>query len=600
MKHARLLTVLLLLFALAAVFTVCVAAEEYEMYYYVDGTNGSDDFNGTSPSTAVKTFSEACRYAAKSKYERVAIVFVGEYALKSGVTKGIAHDNHFTLTTNDGITDYGAKGAKIVFGKSCRFNITGPTAFENISFDFTSSITFVGNYHETTFGENVQFNKLTEEGKGVYVYGGYRQPLDTVTPIDKDAHLTINSGNYYLIVGGSKDLGTNEDGKKSGHIKFQNTNYLTINGGTFDIVYGGTHTAHAALNVDVTVNGGKINRLNAAGDATRRAYGDGKVTLNGGEIGEFIFNNIIGAGMVAFNGTKIEKASLVYASTEIEEYAAKENKKKVASYDGNFYTAEEVAMLTEGYDSVVNATYIYAKENGRGSGASKEDAASFADAFAKAVEKGAVVKIVNSITVDSFTEPTHKSKVVISGEDNNSKLNLSGSYTLGGETEISGITLTGNANVNAENGTFIVAADAKTSLSGGVFSMSADNNSSLNISGSATLHAGTFGTITNVKTLIVDGATVNSVILSGTNDATVSINSGEIKNLVFRNMQGETTLQYIGGKISATAVEGDNKSGAFVAGSGITAVGAEAMRTQLAVGFAAAGADGHQQGDEQQ
>ena len=298
MKNIRFIALLALLLSVLAIFTLSAAArEEYDMYYYIDSVNGSDDFNGISPNTAVKTFSEACRYAAKSKYERVAIVFISEYTLKSGVTTGIAHDNHFTLTTHDGITDYGAKGAKIVFGKACRFNIVGPTKFEDLTCDYTSSLTFVCNYNEVTFGENLQYNMLEEGGKGVYVYGGYRQPVDTITPIDKDANLTINSGNYYLVVGGSKDLGKNEDGKTSGHIKFQNTNRLTINGGTFDIVYGGTHTAHAALNVDITVNGGKINRLSAAGDATRRAYGNGKVTLNGGEIGEvtqFLYDTLTG------------------------------------------------------------------------------------------------------------------------------------------------------------------------------------------------------------------------------------------------------------------------------------------------------------------
>lgn len=548
------LTLLLLL----AVCTVTVAAEEYDAYYYVDGVNGSDDYNGLSPQNAVKTFSEACRYAAKTSHEKVAIVFIGEYKLSSGVSKGIEHENHFVLTTDDGITDYGAQGAKIIMGKSCRFNLPGPTTFENITFDYSNSLTFIGNYYPQTFGKNVQFNKLTEAGNGVYVYGGYRAPNDSTTPIDRDAHLTFESGEYYLVVGGSRTLGKNEDGTEARHIKFQNTNYLTINGGTFDVVYGGTHSAHAALNVDITVNGGTINRLSAAGDVTRRAYGDAKVTLNGGEIAEFALNNIVGAGTVTFGGTKVGKASVSYASPEIEEYAVKANQKKTVTYDANYYSAEEIAMITDGYDTVVNATYVYAKANAKGSGAAEKDPASFADAFALAAEKNAVVKVIGKITLTDFTESAHSTSVTISGADANAALELKGTYALAGETVFSGISLTGNAVIDAKNGLFTAAADVKTA-------------SKFDIRGSAALDAGDFGAIAEVDMLAIDGATVDTVTVSGTAASTVAIARGEIKNLVFRDVSGDFSLQYLGGKIASTAVEGTNGSGTLTLGSGITA-----------------------------
>ena len=177
---------LILSFVFVLLLGICTlgafAADEdgFDVCIYIDGENGNDDFDGLAPYKAVKTFSEACRYAAKcDPDENVAIVFTNAYKLSS-VNNGIPHENHFTVTTNDGITDFGAEGAKIIFGKSCRFNLPGPTTFENITFDYTSSITFVGNYYPQVFGKNVQFNKLTDEGKGVYVYGGYRQPLDTI------------------------------------------------------------------------------------------------------------------------------------------------------------------------------------------------------------------------------------------------------------------------------------------------------------------------------------------------------------------------------------------------------------------------------------
>ena len=555
----KLLLLALSLALLLSVFTVAAMAEDegFDVCYYVDSENGNDDFDGLTPYRAVKTFSEACRYAAKhDDNDNVAIVFINAYKLSS-VTKGIEHENHFTVTTNDGITDYGAMGAKLVMGKSARFNLPGPTTFENITFDYTSSITFVGNYFPQKFGKNVQFNKLTEEGKGIYVYGGYRQPLDTVTPIDRDAHLTFESGDYYLVVAGSRALGTLEDGKKSGHILFQNTNYLDIRGGNFQIVYGGTHEAHAALNVDITVSGGTIGTLSASGDVTRRAYGDAIVRLYGGEIGEFKLNNIVRKGDVIFGGAKVEKASVLYASTQIEEYAAKANQKKTVTYDANYYTADEIAMLTEGYDTVINATYVYAKAGANGSGASEKDDASFADAFALAAKKNAVVKIIGAITVTDFTEPAHDGRVIIRGADEKAVLTLNGTYTLAGETEFTGITVDGDAKINAKAGMLCVA-DATIA-------------SKPDILGSATISAGTFGTVSEVDTLIVDGATVEEVFLSGNADATVSITAGTIEKLAFSGMQGEIALGYLGGTIASSSVEGNNKEGTLSLGGGKTA-----------------------------
>jgi len=557
MKRITLLSLFFLL--LLTVFAVTAAAEDFDVCYYVDSVNGNDDYDGLASYRAVKTFSEACRYAAKhSENENVAIVIVGEYKLSSGVSNGIPHENHFTVTTNDGVTDYGSMGAKIIMGKSCRFNLPGPTTFENITFEYTSSLTFIGNYYPQTFGKNVQLNKLTEEGNGVYVYGGYRAPNDSTTPIDRDAHLTFESGDYYLVVAGSRNLGKNEDGTPAKHIKFQNTNYLTINGGTFDVVYGGTHSAHAALNVDITVNGGTINRLSAAGDVTRRAYGDATVRLNGGEIAEFNFNNIVRAGNVIFGGTKVGKATVSYASPEIEEYAVKANQKKTVTYDANYYTAEEVAMITEGYDTVINATYVYAKANAKGSGTTEKDPASFADALTTAAAKNAVVKVIGEISLTDFAESAHSASVTVSGADEKATLTLNGTYTLAGATVFSDITLNGNATIDATNGVLTVEQGAKT-------------DSKFNVKGSALLTTGNFGAITDVKDVTVGGATVETVTLTGNAAATVAIASGEIKNLVFRDATGDFSLQYLGGKIGTTTVEGNNASGTLTLGDGITA-----------------------------
>ena len=577
----------LTLFTCFAFTAVCAAANsDFDVCYYVDSVYGDDKYDGLTPYSAVKTFSEACRYAAAcNEWENVAIVIVNEYKLSSGITKGIPHTNHFTVTTHDGTNDYGAMGAKIIMGKSCRFNLTGPTTFQNITFDYSNSLTFIGNYYPQTFGENVQFNKLTEEGNGVYVYGGYRQPLDTITPIDRDADLTFESGDYYLVIAGSRSLGTDDSGKKSGHILFQNTNRLTINGGNFNIVYGGTHEAHAALNVDITVNGGTIKTLSSAGDATRKAYGNAVVRLMGGEIGEFKLNNIIGAGDVTFGGAKVGKASVIYASTEIEDLAAKANLKKTVTYDANYYTEEEIEVLTSGYDTVINATYVYAKDGANGGGLSESDPASFADALKAASDKNAVVKVIGTISIANFTAPENKNKVKIIGADAKSKLNFSGTCTFSGDIEFSSIAIGGNADIVFKSGSLTVAKDVKLEYVP-------------NVSGSAYLCAGTYGTIADMSLLTVDGATVQTVKVSGKADVTVAITSGTIEKLLFSDMSGVTNLQYFGGKIVSSALEGTNAPGVGTFGEGISAesIGdAASLFTKIAdrVVFAMDGAEGN-------
>ena len=110
-----------ILFTLLAVLAIsvmafAVSASEYTAYYYVDGANGSDKADGLSPQTAVKTFSSACRKAAKES-GTVAIVITNEYSLSGGINEPIAHENLFVITTKDDTTDYGKDGAKITLGK---------------------------------------------------------------------------------------------------------------------------------------------------------------------------------------------------------------------------------------------------------------------------------------------------------------------------------------------------------------------------------------------------------------------------------------------------------------------------------------------------
>ena len=572
--------ILFLLFAALAVSVLAFAAsaEEYTAYYYVDGTNGSDKNDGTSPNTPVKTFSSACRKGAKED-GAVAIVIMGEYKLTNGIDEPIEHENLFVVTAKDDTTDYGAEGAKIVMGKSKRFQIAGPTAFENVTFDFTSAVTFVANYHALSFGQGMVFNKLTDAGNGVYVYGGYRQPNEENTEIASDAHLSFESGDYYLVVGGSKDRGTNADGKTASHIIFEGTNHIDIHGGTFSIVYGGSHAAHASHASVITMTGGTVGKLGVAGDASRRLNGDAIAEFRGGEIQELQVRNVIGEAHITLAGTKVGTLDLSCYNEEVRKMEEDANKKKFLYYDANFYTDTEIATFGANFDVVENATYVYASANGKGAGTSESDAASFKDAFAKASATEGVVLVLDNITLTDFAEPAHAGKVGVCGKDASVKLTLNGTYTLSGETEFSEITLAGNATVNAAGGKFAVAADAKVT-------------SKFNIIGSAALAAGSYGKITEAGEVLVDGATVDSIVggadalnvevhagkvasletaATTVKNVTVNVSGGEITKLTFRGVTDTLMLMYYGGKIGATAVESVTAKGTLTLGDGKTA-----------------------------
>ena len=568
----------LLTVLIVSVFAIGVAAEDYAAYYYVDGANGSDKYDGLTPDTAVKTFSSACRKGAKVEGD-VAIVILNEYSLSSGINEPIAHDNLFVVTTKDDTTDYGAMGAKIVLGKSKQFNIAGPTKFENITFDFSNALVFVANFYPLSFGEGIVFNKLTDDGNGVYVYGGWRKPNEDNTDLTQDAHLSFESGDYYLVVGASKDRGTNADGKTAAHKTHQGTNYIDILGGNFNIVYGGSHAAHSCFSSVINVTGGTITKLGVAGDASRRLNGNSVANFTGGEIGELQIHNVVGEAHITLAGTKVGKLSLLCYNEEVRKLEEDANNKKFLYYDANYYTDAEIEAFGAEFDVVKNITCVYASANGKGSGTSESDPASLADAIAKAGVAGGTVKVIDSITLTNFTEPTHANKVTVVGNDKNVKITFNGTYTLSGETEYSAITVAGSATIDAKNGKFGVAGDATVS-------------SKFNIIGSASLCAGTFGNITDAVNVFVDGATVDSVV-GGSDTLTVELHSGkisaletakatvknvvitvsggEVAKLTFRGVTDSLVLMYYGGKIASTAVENVSAKGAFTAGDGITA-----------------------------
>ncbi len=556
---------LILLVCLAAVCVTAASAEEYDAYYYVSNSAGEHHNDGMSPRTPLKTFTDVSKVAAASEGGCVAIVFMDAYTLASGVNKPIAHDNTFVYTTHDGVTDYAKEnGAKIVFGKSCVFQIAGPTKWENISFEYKNSLTFVANYHAMAFGENIGMNKLTAEGNGIYVYGGYRAPNDSVTEIELDTHLSFASGAYYLVVGGSRNLGKNEDGTTAAGKIFEGTHYIDIMGGDFNIVYGGSHANHASHSAVVRMTGGTVGKLAMAGDQTRRLNGDATAILSGGEIQDFQVNNVLGEANITMNGTTFGKTSVLCYNDAVAAMEAQAGNAKRLFCDANCYTAAEIAILGAEFDTVETLPYFYIA-----------DATSFVEALEKA-EAGARLILLSDLTLTDFAEPRHGGKVEIVGGHT---LTLYGSYTLGGDTVIGDVTLAGDAAIDARGGMLTVRKDAKV-----VYKP--------DIHGSAALFIGNYGAVTEAKTVIIDGADVDSLV-GGTDAvdveiragqvtalmtaattvryAKINISGGRVGKLTFRGVTESLALLYCGGSIASAAADGACVQGTLTLGDRMAA-----------------------------
>ena len=138
-----------LLFVLAMILTLCTVtafAENVE-YFYVNSVTGDDGASGLDFDNAVKTYTQACRFAEKSGADKAYIVITNEYEIPATVNE-IAHTVPFVVTTKDAITDYAAtNGAKLVFEKNLRYILKGDTTFENITIEYTGTLNCVAQYN---------------------------------------------------------------------------------------------------------------------------------------------------------------------------------------------------------------------------------------------------------------------------------------------------------------------------------------------------------------------------------------------------------------------------------------------------------------------
>ena len=551
--------VLVLSVMLFATLTVAASAEQIE-YFYINSETGDDHYSGYDADNALKTFTQACRLAEKSGADKAYLVITNEYACPKSVGE-IEHTVPFVVTAHDGKTDFGAtNGAKLVFAIGLRYVLRGDTTFENITIEYTKSLNCVAQYNRVTFGDNVVTKRLDAEKSGIYIVGGWQSPSSSAET-SLDSHITIKSGSFLYVIGGCRQKPADAD-----ILTLTGTHYIDIHGGSIENLLGASAQSHYSNSAVITMSGGYVNIFNVGGDVTRRLDGDATVTLTGGEISALNVNNVVGNATVNLLGTKVGTVSVSYASSEISSLKTKAKSTKTLVYDANYYTNSEIESFS-GFDTKKNNAVLFVKDGAVGNGLSENTPASFEYALKIAAENKAVVTVIGKLTLDNFTEIAHENAITVTGKDSSASIEVKGVYTLGGETVFDNIKISGT--FNAENG---------------MLTTTTNTTANVNVVGSATLAAGNIGTITNAGKVVVNGATVESIV-GGSDAASIEIHSGKVgtvkstdttinefkltvsggtvEKVVFNNVAKTLSYTLMGGEVKTYEVSGNNAKGSI-------------------------------------
>ena len=557
----KILTIVMV--AVMLIGAVCAAgmtsfADEEVVFY--NAQTGKDTNDGKTAANAVKTIE-----AAYAKLPRGGKVVLASDLAIEGTFTAPKNTAKITLTSKHNGVEY---GGKISNEATAYFVLEGETTFENITFEAKAASTVVANFNPVVFDKGV---KVTGKDKSdLRVVGGYFSPKTTDLPIDLDSNITINDGDFYLVVGMSKNKG-------AGAYVHTGTSNITVNGGTVDILCGGTHANHAGHDLVFNMNGGHINDLRAAGDVSRRLYGSAVLNFNGGTVNSLNVNNVMGDAIVNINGTAPEDVKVSYYNDTLLQYAQKEGSQKYVYYNALICSKGLISKLNEYFDVVENTSCVYVAAGGKGNGLSiSTPMGSVKKAYEMLREDGGKIIIDGEVACDlKVTGKDYSGEIIITGKDSTSALTFTKGYelTLESDTVFEGITLK--------------AADELTvygNCNNITFAKTAETSGNINIVGSAkgackgdvslTLNGGSFASVAGVGsgagafdgnvTVSLGGADAKSVTISKSSAAVIgraslSVSGGKINDVVACDegkVLGSMSLKMLGGEIDALTIKG--------------------------------------------
>lgn len=328
---------------------------------YVDGVE-RDKADGLTKDTAFKTLAEALQAVPSDNVETYIIV-CGEINVKEDAnTTGYQyyfrqHEGKVIITSVFGTEDY-RPDAKLNF-ENKTFGFLGETKFENIRIDDEGGAKGIyANFFPLHFGEGIE----GKDNVADVVYMGTRNDSAIKNIVKewlnkgKDVQLTIDSGKYGTVYGGSYYYQTVSAA--------DNDTVITINGGEISGCLYGTGANYGGDNppnnnvsmhksVSLNVNGGTINELYAM-DAAAIVSGEINLNLRGGTInkvtciGDLFADKSANGAPHAQSGIKV-----TVAGTTVREFGASAVNESAKGtyqlhYDGSALTTGNLTATMSG------------------------------------------------------------------------------------------------------------------------------------------------------------------------------------------------------------------------------------------------------------
>ena len=278
---------------------------------YLDQTNGSDDNDGYTETTAVKTINQAyaqlaARMEGATEGASATIMVLAEHKFTSKTCNFPSHSYPVVITSKTGAEGFTyTDSSNGTSTNPVEWNLNGPTTFRNIT--------------------------LTNKGGSTYVYiaaGGHKLVIESDVTVP---HVSSVSRRFMLTGGRRDGTSTNSD--------------MTVAGGNFDVIYLGSRSGTHTGPINFTMTGGNTNTLVQSHNGS--VTGDVTIHLENARVGNAYMGNA-NSGNVTGNVT----LTLGEGLTGTAVYAGSRDKGNVSG---------TVTVITDGIDLATIPVYGKAK-----------------------------------------------------------------------------------------------------------------------------------------------------------------------------------------------------------------------------------------------
>ncbi len=215
--------------------------------YLKQGATG----NGTSADDPIGTITSAYTMLGDNGGT---IVVMGSFKMQSNFTAPVTSGTVKITGVYNGI-DHRSGGAFSTGGTARRFDINGPTVFENISISTSNGagLLIVGNYNPLEIGEGVACSGFAGDAvsNSLALIGGENGTAAPLKETGEDAHVTVRSGSGILIAGLDRYITANHEKNA----------VIDIYGGEVVTVYGGNINGGKGSSSEINIYGGEFKGL---------------------------------------------------------------------------------------------------------------------------------------------------------------------------------------------------------------------------------------------------------------------------------------------------------------------------------------------------